>query len=76
MELEKADKKSKVFKKVRRSIAIHDVLTRLRIKRWDLLMCAIFKQGISEHIIEKFHQGGWKIQKLPTNPFIGHLQAT
>ena len=73
VEFKKADKKSKLFRKVKRKIFIHNILVHLCIKRWDLLMCVICKDEICDDIKRKYILNNWKIKELPRNPYIDCL---
>ncbi len=68
-EFEKVSNKSKAFKKIKRKILVHNILVNLGIKRWDLLMCVIYKQEISDKIKKCFLKNRWKIKELPSNPY-------
>jgi SAM-dependent methyltransferase len=71
MEFEKADfLKSRSYRKLRRTVAMRDLLCRVGLDEPMVLMACIFHVPVSADQRRTMQQSGWKIVDLPRNPHI------
>lgn len=70
VEYEKLAKIGPLQKKVRRLIALKDLLCKLRLMDYSLLVAIIFKQEPSKALHEGLSEEGYEIVALPENPYI------
>lgn len=68
---EKADDSSPAFKKIRRKLAMHNLLTRLTLMPSQVLCAVIFKKLPSDQIMEALKREGFQIHIFPPNPYAG-----
>ncbi|WP_149240110.1 class I SAM-dependent methyltransferase [Dyadobacter sp. 32] len=68
---EKADDSSSAFKKIRRKLAMHNLLTRLTLMPSQVLCAVIFKKLPSDQIMEALKREGFQIHIFPPNPYAG-----
>lgn len=68
---EKADDSSSAFKKIRRKLAMHNLLTKLTLMPSQVLCAVIFKKLPSDQIMEALKREGFQIHIFPPNPYAG-----
>ncbi len=70
VEYEKMSAKGPLQKKVLNLISIKNFLCKLGFKDYDLLAAAIFKEELSEELLQQLIDEGYEIIQLPENPYI------
>ena len=70
VEFEKAEKTSKLFKKVKFRINFLELLYKLNMKSGGILTGIILKEVPEENLIEKLRKDGFKVEILPSNPYL------
>jgi ubiquinone/menaquinone biosynthesis C-methylase UbiE len=70
VEYEKLAEKGPLQKKVRRLIALKDLLCNLGLMEYNLLVAIIFKQEPSKELSHGLSEEGYEIVVLPENPYI------
>lgn len=68
-EYEKTASNGKLFKKIKRRIALYDLLTKLGVQQHAVLMAVIFKEKISSEFEKKLNNDGYEVVMLPDNPY-------
>jgi ubiquinone/menaquinone biosynthesis C-methylase UbiE len=68
VEFEKASENSGLFKKLKMKIFLCDLLVRLRILDYGMLVAVLFKQPPSSLLIERLKNSGFELVELPANP--------
>jgi hypothetical protein len=66
---EKAEKDSKLFKKIQRIISIRDVLSKINMRPYSILVAIIFKEDPGLEIKHKLKIANYQIAELPRNPY-------
>ncbi|MDR2506403.1 MAG: class I SAM-dependent methyltransferase [Candidatus Accumulibacter sp.] len=70
-EFEPADTdKSLIFKKIKRRIALLDMLCQAGINDYGMLMCGIFKTSLPDETRRKFQNHGWEVKDIVKNPYL------
>ena len=69
-EFQRASWRSPVYAYIRLRCAMQDVLATLALHYRPLLMAVIFKQTPTDAALGVLSAGGWRISKLPRNPYI------
>jgi len=67
---EKADRSSRLFRKVRRRIAMNDFLCRVGLKPHSNICVVLFHQDPGTALAARLVKEGFEIVKLPENPYI------
>ena len=70
VEFEEQDELSELFKRVKTNIAEKDKRTRKGLQQAGMLISIIFKTPPSKDCLTSLEQMGFKIRKLPKNPYI------
>jgi ubiquinone/menaquinone biosynthesis C-methylase UbiE len=70
VEYEIADKRSKLFKKVKLRIRLLEILYKFNIISGGIITCVILKESPGERVIDKLRKSGFKCEVLPSNPQI------
>ncbi|GGC01530.1 class I SAM-dependent methyltransferase [Dyadobacter sediminis] len=66
---EKADDSSQAFRKIKRKLAVHDLLTKLSLMPSQVLCAVIFKKIPSQETMEVMKKEGFQIHVFPPNPY-------
>jgi len=66
---EKADDSSPAFRKIKRKLAFHDLLTQLSLVPSQVLCAVIFKKIPSKETMEAMKREGFQIHIFPPNPY-------
>ncbi|HEV7348039.1 class I SAM-dependent methyltransferase [Telluribacter sp.] len=66
---EKADDSSPAFRKIKRKLAFHNVLTRFSLMPSQVLCAVIFKNTPSEHVRQQLAREGFTLHLFPPNPY-------
>lgn len=66
---EKADDSSPAFRKIKRKLAFHDLLTKLSLMPSQVLCAVIFKKIPSKETMEAMKKEGFQIHIFPPNPY-------
>lgn len=69
-EFEKLSSKGKIYKKIRSRIKLLDMLTKLKLLDYGMLVVVILKQMPSERLRNNLRQDGFEVFDLPKNPYI------
>lgn len=67
---EKADSSSRVFAKIKRKLAFHNLLTKSTLLPSDTLCAIIFKKPPSESCISALKEEGFIVHSFPVNPYL------
>ncbi|BAZ53533.1 2-methyl-6-phytyl-1,4-hydroquinone methyltransferase [Nostoc sp. NIES-4103] len=70
VEFEQSISSNKVFQKVKSRIALLEILDRLGLNNRGLLTAVIFKEPPSEKLQTSLNSAGFKLVKLPKNPYL------
>ena len=54
-----------------RQVRVKDFLCGVGLMRPSLITAALFKEGPSAPLMQALEAGGWKVRKLPSNPYLG-----
>ena len=73
VEFEKASSKSKLFKKIRRTINFYEFLYRLGLVTSGIITGIILKTVPSDKLIKSLKNRGYKVEILPSNPNISNV---
>jgi SAM-dependent methyltransferase len=68
-ESEPAGWRSKTYRKVRLMILLQDVISRLHVRDWGVLMIIVFKRLPDKDVIQNLRQSRWTFLRLPRNPY-------
>lgn len=71
LEDEKADASSKVFKRIRRRIAMNDIFCRLGLKPHATTCVILFIETVGDELRRRLTAAGFDVVDLPENPCIG-----
>lgn len=69
-EFEIASWKNKMYRKMRVKCWINNILCRLKIKDYSMLMAIIFKTLPDNEILTRLRKNEWQVIYLPLNPYI------
>lgn len=69
VEYEEVTNNGKLFKKVKRRIALYNLLTRLKLQQHSVLTAIIFKETINPELKKALNNIGYEIIILPDNPY-------
>ncbi len=67
VEFEEVSKKGKLFKIIKMQIFVFDLMTRLRLIDYGILVAILFKQSPSETLQKSLLNDGFEVVKLPEN---------
>jgi SAM-dependent methyltransferase len=67
---ESANDSSAAFRKIKRKLSIHNLLTKLGMMPAQVLCALIFKKVPSENQLQKLREAGFQIHLFPTNPYL------
>jgi ubiquinone/menaquinone biosynthesis C-methylase UbiE len=70
VEYDKADRKSKLFRKVRRIIGFRDFLYKIRLRPCSALVIIIFKEEPEEELRKALKLSDYQVVNLPKNPHL------
>jgi SAM-dependent methyltransferase len=69
-EFEPASWRSPLYRRIRAKCAVKNVISRLRLHDYSMLMVVFFKDDPGESILAQFRCTGWNVVRLPRNPYI------
>ena len=70
IELEKAERKSPLFRKVKNKIAVEDLKSKTGLKHYSQIIVVLFKKMPGKELANDLKNAGLKIIELPRNPYI------
>ena len=70
VEFEKMNKKSKLFKKIKRSIGFFELLYRIGLVTSGIMTGVIMKDIPDDKLVESLKKNGYRIEVLPKNPYV------
>ncbi len=70
LEDEKADRSSRMFKRIKRRIALNNVLCRLGLKSHSNICVILFQNPIDPDLRRRLSGAGFEVVDLPENPYI------
>lgn len=66
---EKADDSSPAFRKIKRKLALHDLLVKASLMPSQILCAVIFKKLPSEQVMKAMQADGFQVHIFPPNPY-------
>lgn len=67
---EKMSDNGPLQKKLTRLIGVANILSKLRLMDYNLLVTIIFKKELSKELFQKLVEEGYEVIQLPDNPYI------
>lgn len=70
VEYEKVTDRGKLFRRMRILIAIQNILSKLKLLQYGLLVAVIFKDQVEQSLKNKLLTHGYEVISLPENPYL------
>jgi len=70
VESEKIGERGPLYFKIKNIIILKNLLCKIRLRQFGILTCIIFKKDVPQETVDLFITAGFKVKKLPPNPYI------